>query len=74
MGASQHHAVVMRFMAVPIHQHDITRLHDGLDNDLVAGGCAIGREECLLRAEGAGCQLLRLFYRSVGFQKAVQTT
>ena len=50
--ARQHHAVVMGFVAVAVHQHDVAGANDGLHHDLVAGRGAVGGKEGLLGAEG----------------------
>ena len=72
LGAAQHHAVVVRFVAVAVHQHDVAGLHQGLHDDLVAGRGAVGGEEGAACPEGTGGQLLRLLDRPVGFQERVE--
>ena len=42
--AGQHQAVVVRLVAVPVHQHDVVGLDQRLHHDLVAGGRAVGGE------------------------------
>ena len=70
--ACQHHPVVVGFMAVAVHQHDVTGPDQRLYDDLVAGRGAVGRKKRLLGPEGATGQFLRLFDWPVWFKQAVQ--
>ena len=72
LGTRQHHPIVMRFVAVAVHQNNITGPDNGLHNDLVAGRCAIGGKERLFGPERTACQLLCLFDRPVWLQQAVE--
>ena len=74
LSTRQDHAVVVRFVAVAVDQHDVARADQGLHHDLVAGRGAVGGEEGLLRAEGAGRQLLRFLDRPGGLEQAIQAT
>ena len=69
---SQHQPIMVRLVAVAIHEDDIVRPHKGLHDDLVAGRCAVGGKKGLFRPEGAACQFLRLLDRAAGFQQAVE--
>ncbi len=72
LGPGQHHAVVVRFVAIAVHQNDVTGPNHRLHDNLVAGGCAVGGKEGLLGAKGPAGQFLRAFDRPVRFQQAVE--
>ena len=71
-GAGQHQPVVVRLVAVAVHQHDVPGLDQRLHDDLVGRRGAVGHEEGLPRAEGLGRQLLRLPQRAGGLEQRVQ--
>ena len=70
--AGQHQPVVMRLVAVPVHQHDVTRLHQRLDHDLVGGRGAVGDEVGPPRPERLRRQLLRLPQRPGGLEQRIK--
>ena len=70
--AGQHQPVVMGLVAVPVHQHDIARLDQGLDHDLVRRGGSVSDEVGLPGAERLSRQLLGLAQRPGGLQQGVQ--
>jgi hypothetical protein len=72
LGAAEHHAVVVRFVAVAVHQDDVAGPHQGLHDNLVASRGAVGGEEGATCPERAGGQFLRLLDRPVGFQERVE--
>ena len=72
MGAHQHQPVVMRFVAIPVDQHDVAGLQQSLDHDLVGGRGAVRDEEGALGAEGARGHGLRLFQRPGGIEQRIE--
>ena len=58
MGASEHHAVMVRLVTVAIDQDDVARPDQRLHHDLVGGGGTIGDKVGTLGAEGARSQFL----------------
>ena len=70
--ARQHHAVVHGLVAVAIQQHLLARRDQGLEDDLVAGGRAVGGEERAARTEGLGRLLLRFQDDALGLHQRVQ--
>ena len=54
VGAGQHQPVVMRLMAVAVHQDDVARRDQRLDDDLVCRRRPVGDEERLAGAERLG--------------------
>ena len=71
-GAGQHQPVVMRLVAVPVDQHDVAGLDQGLHDDLVRGRGPVGDEVGLPRAERLGRELLRLAERSGRLEQRVE--
>ena len=53
LAACQHHAVVVRLVAVAVDDGDVARLHQRLHDHLVAGRRAVGDEEHAVGAERA---------------------
>src|SRR5204862_1389153 len=49
---AKHETIVMRLVAVPVYQDDVSRTHNGLHRDLVGGRGAVGSEEELLTTKG----------------------
>ena len=70
--ARQHHAVMVRLVAVAVDQHDAAGAHQRLHHDLVAGRGAVGGKKGLLGAEGPRRQSLRLLDGAVRLQQAVE--
>jgi hypothetical protein len=71
--ARQHRAVVMRLVAVAVHDHDVAGREQRLHRHLVRRRGAVGDEEHLIGAEGARRLLLRLLDVARWLQQAVQT-
>jgi hypothetical protein len=71
-GPGQHQPVVMRLVTVPVHQHDVAGLDQGLHHDLVRGRRPVSDEVGLPGTERPGRELLGLPQRSGRFQQRVQ--
>ena len=58
MGASQHHPIVMRFMAIPINQNNIARFDQRLNDDFIGSRGSIGHEIGPVSTKGTSRKLL----------------
>ena len=56
--------VQIRFVAVAIHHHDITRRHAGVPDDFIRGGRAVGHEKAMIGLENTRGVLLRIKQRA----------
>ena len=72
VGAGEDEAVVVRLVAVPVDEDDISRRDDGLMDDLVRRGCAVGDEEGVAAAERAAGPRLGVPDGPVRIQERVQ--
>ena len=72
MAAREHHAVVHRLVAVAVEQQLFAGGEQRLENDLVRGRGAVGREESAARAEGLGGDGLRLGDHTGGLHQRVE--
>ncbi len=72
LGPGQHHAVVVRLVAVAVGDHDVARLEQRLVDHLVRGRGAVGHEEHAVGAEGARGRVLRLLDVAGRLEQAVQ--
>ena len=70
--AGQHHAVVVRLVAVAVDDRDVARRQQRLHGHLVRRGGAVGDEEDVIGAEGARRHLLRLLDVAGRLQQAVE--
>ena len=68
----QHHAVVMRFVAVAVDNGDVAGAEQRLHGHLVGRGGAVGDEEDMIRPERACRHLLRLLDVAGRLQQAVE--
>ena len=71
--ARQHHAVVMRFVAVAVDDHDIAGTDQRLHRHLVRRRRAVGDKEDVVGPEGARRLVLGLLDVAGRFQQAVET-
>src|SRR5207247_9153201 len=71
--AAKHQTIVMRLVAVPVYQDDVSRTHNGLDRDLVGGRGAVGSEEELLTTDGPRCLVLGGLDIAGRFEQRIQT-
>ncbi|OQA08032.1 MAG: hypothetical protein BWY66_01167 [bacterium ADurb.Bin374] len=72
LGTGQDHTVVNRLVAVSVEQDRVARLEKSLDQDLVRGRGAVGREEGVAGAERAGGQFLGLLDDAGGVEQRVE--
>ena len=70
--AGQHHAVVVRLVAVAVDDGDVAGREQRLHRHLVRCGCAVGDEEHVIRTEGARGFLLGLLDSACGLEEAVE--
>ena len=70
--ARQHHAVMVRLVAVAVDKRDVAGRQEGLDHHLVGGRGAVGDEEDVIGPEGAGRHLLRALDVAGRLEKAVE--
>jgi len=60
-------------VTVPIHQHDVSRTHDGLHRYLIRGGSAVRSEEELLATKSPGPFFLGDLDIARWFEQRIQT-
>ena len=63
---------MVRLVAVPIHQHDVSGPDNGLRRNLVRGGGAVRSEKQLLATKGPRCFLVGDFDVARRFQERIQ--
>ena len=63
----------MRFVAVSVHQHDVSRTHKRLHRDLVRSRSAVRPEEQIPTAKRPGCFFLGDFDIAGWFEQRIET-
>ena len=71
MSTRQHHAVVVRFVAIAIDNDNVVGFDNRLHNDFVGRGCAVGGKKGLLCTERTRSVLLREFKRAHRFKQRI---
>src|SRR4030095_9651670 len=61
-----------RFVTVSIHEHDVSRAHNGLRRNLVRGGGTVRSEKQLLATKGPCCLFVGDFDIARRFQERIQ--
>ena len=72
LGTGQHHAVMVRFVAVTVYQYDVAGPHQALHDDLVTGRCSVGGKKGVLGTEGARGKLLGFLDGAMRFQQTIE--
>ncbi len=72
LAPGQHHSVVVRLVAVAVHDHDVAGRHQRLHHHLVRGRGSVRDEEHVVSPKGAGRHLLRFLDVARRLQQAVE--